>query len=66
LSRDAAKEPIVRLHAPSLWWFIVSLIIAVVAVFSALTPVPYISIEAVWVAILSYIVLAVANLAQKN
>lgn len=54
-----------RLHTPSLWWFIVSLIIAVVAVFSALTPVPYLSVEAVWVAILGYVVLAVANLAQN-
>ena len=54
-----------RLHAPSLWWFIVSLVIAVVAVFSALTPVPYLSVEAVWVAVLGYIVLAIANLAQN-
>ena len=54
-----------RLHAPSTSWFIVSVIIAVVAVFSALTPVPYLSVEAVWVAILGYIVLAVANLAQN-
>jgi len=55
----------VRLHAPSLLWFLVSLVIAVIAVFSALTPVPYLSAEAVWVAMLSYILLAVATLAQN-
>jgi len=55
----------VRLQAPSLSWFVVSLIIAVVAVFSALAPVPYLTAEAAWVAIFSYIVLAIANLAQK-
>jgi hypothetical protein len=58
-------EPIVKLHAPSRSWFVASLIIAVVAVFSALTAVPYISAQATWIAILGYIVLAVANLAQS-
>jgi hypothetical protein len=54
-----------KLHVPSLWSFVVSLVIAVLAVFSALTPVPYLSAEAVWVAILGYVVLAVANLVQN-
>ena len=53
-----------KLHAPSVGWFIVSLIIVVIAVVSALTPIPYITTYAAWVAILAYIVLAVGNLAQ--
>jgi hypothetical protein len=58
------KEATVRLHAPSMWWFIASLIIAIIAIFSALTPIPYFTAYGVWVAILAYIVLAVSNLAQ--
>jgi len=54
----------VRLHAPSTWWFIASLIIAVLAVFSALTPIPYVTTYGVWVAILAYMVLAVGNLTE--
>jgi hypothetical protein len=45
-------------------WFVASLIIAVISVISALTPIPYIDTYGVWVAILAYIVLAVSNLAQ--
>jgi hypothetical protein len=40
-----------------------SLIIALVAVFSALSPVPYVTSYGIWVAILAYVVLAVGNLA---
>jgi hypothetical protein len=47
-----------------MWWFIASLIIAIIAIFSALTPIPYFTAYGVWVAILAYIVLAVSNLAQ--
>jgi hypothetical protein len=60
-----AREGIVRLHAPSRWWFTVSLIVAIIAVFGALTPIPYLSVDAVWVAILGYVLLAVANLAEN-
>jgi len=52
------------LYAPSKGWFIASLIIAVIAVLSALLPIPYISTYGIWVAILAYIVLAIGNLAQ--
>ena len=52
------------LYAPSKGWFIASLIIAVIAVLSALSPIPYISTYGIWVAILAYIVLAIGNLAQ--
>jgi hypothetical protein len=55
----------VRLHAPTKGWFMASLIIALVAVFSALSPVPYVTSYGIWVAILAYIVLAVGNLAPS-
>jgi hypothetical protein len=53
-----------NIHAPSKAWFIASLIITVIAVLSALSPIPYITMYATWVAILAYIVLAVSCLAQ--
>ena len=52
------------LHAPSKGWFIASLIIAVIAVVSALSPISHITTYGIWVAILAYIVLAVNNLAK--
>jgi len=52
------------LHAPSLGWFIASLIIAMFAVVDALSPVPYITTYGIWVAILAYVVLAIGNLTQ--
>jgi len=54
------------LRAPSKGWFIASLIIAVIAMLGALSPVPYITAYAVWVAILAYIVLAISSLAQTQ
>ncbi len=42
-----------------------SLIIALVAVFSALSPVPYVTSYGIWVAILAYVVLAIGNLASS-
>ncbi len=53
-----------RLHAPPTRWFIASLIIAVIATVSVLTPIPYVTAYGAWLAILAYIVLAVGNLAQ--
>jgi multidrug transporter EmrE-like cation transporter len=52
------------LHAPSKGWFIASLIIAVIALVDALSPIPYITAYGIWVALLAYIVLVVGNLAQ--
>lgn len=51
------------LHAPSRGWFVASLIIAVVAVIGALSPIPYVTTYGVWLAVLAYIVLALGNLA---
>jgi len=53
-----------KLNAPPMWMFIVSLIIAVVAVIGVFTPIPDINAYSFWGAILAYIVLAVGNLAQ--
>ena len=53
-----------RLHAPTKGWFTASLIIALIAVVNALSPVPYVTSYGIWVAILAYIVLAVGNLAS--
>jgi hypothetical protein len=57
-------EATLSLHAPSKGWFLASLIIAMVAVFGALAPIPYLATYGIWIAILAYIVLAVGNLAQ--
>ena len=53
-----------NLHAPSKTWFIASLIVAVIAVLGALSPIPYITTYGIWVAILAYILLAVSSLVQ--
>ena len=53
-----------RLHAPTRGWFTASLIIALIAVIGALSPVPYLTSYGRWVAILAYVVLAVGNLAS--
>jgi hypothetical protein len=44
----------VRLHAPTRGWFTASLIIALIAVIGALSPVPYLTSYGTWVAILAY------------
>jgi hypothetical protein len=53
-----------KLHAPPMWIFVTSLIIAAIAVIIAFTPFPYVAAYGIWVAIFAYIVLAVGNLAQ--
>lgn len=52
-----------KLHAPSRGWFIASLVTAVIALVSVLTPIPYITAYGAWFAIFAYVLLAVANLA---
>jgi hypothetical protein len=54
----------VKLHAPTKGWFTASLIIALIALISALSPVPYVTTYGIWVAILAYVVLALGNLAS--
>ena len=53
-----------RLHAPTKGWFTASLIIALIAVIGARSPVPYVTSYGTWVAILAYVVLAVSKLAS--
>jgi ABC-type phosphate transport system auxiliary subunit len=53
-----------KLHAPALWLFVVSLIIAVIAVVGVFTPIPFVTAYGFWVAILAYVVLAVGNLME--
>jgi hypothetical protein len=53
-----------ELHAPSMWMFVLSLVIAALAVISAFTAIPYVAEHGFWMAIVAYVVLAVGNLAQ--
>jgi hypothetical protein len=53
-----------ELHAPRMWVFVLSVVIAVIAIAGVLTPIPYDSAYAFWIAILAYVVLAVGNLAK--
>ena len=60
----AKGKKTMKLHAPALWIFVVSLIIALVAVIGVFTPIPYITLYGFWVAILAYVVLAVGNVME--
>jgi hypothetical protein len=53
-----------ELHAPVMWVFVLSAVIAVIAVVGVLTPIPYVTTYAFWIAILAYVVLAGGNLAK--
>jgi hypothetical protein len=55
-----------RLHAPSKGWFIASLIIAVIALVDASSPIPYVTAYGVWIALLAYVVLVIGNLGQTS
>jgi len=52
----------VNLSAPSTVVFIVSLILAALAVIGKFVPIPFITDHGFWVAIVAYVVLAVGNL----
>jgi hypothetical protein len=56
----------VGLHAPSKGWFIASLVIALIALIGALSPIPYVSAYGIWVALLAYVVLVIGNLARTS
>ena len=53
------------LQAPALWVFVLSLVLALLAVVSVFTPIQYVSMYAFWVAILAYLVLALGNWITK-
>ena len=50
-----------ELHAPAMWLYILSVVIAVIAVIGKFTTIEYISAYGFWIAILAFIVLAVGN-----
>jgi hypothetical protein len=53
-----------NLHAPAMWVFIVSLVLAVLAVLGQVIHIQFVSAYPMWVAILAYVVLAVGNLVK--
>jgi hypothetical protein len=57
--RGAKRERAMPIHTPSMWIFILALVLAVLALIGALVHIPYVSEYAVWIAIVAYVVLAV-------
>jgi hypothetical protein len=53
-----------NLSAPTFPIFIVSLVLALLALVSAFVPIPFLSANAFWVAIIAYVVLLVGNVAK--
>ena len=53
-----------NLHAPAMWIFVVSVVLAVLAVLGQFIHVQFVSGYSLWVAILAYVVLAVGNLVK--
>jgi hypothetical protein len=53
-----------ELHAPPMWMFVLSIVIAVLAIISAFTAIPYVAEHGFWMAVLAYVVPAVGNLAK--
>ncbi|MGC1180084.1 MAG: hypothetical protein ACLQF1_02295 [Methyloceanibacter sp.] len=51
-----------NLSPPTTAVFVISLILAVLAVISSFVVIPFISAHAFWVAIIAYVILAVGNL----
>ncbi len=49
------------LQAPAMWVFILSLVLVVLAVVGVFVQIPYLSMYALWVAVLAYVVLALGN-----
>jgi hypothetical protein len=47
-----------------MWIFVVSVLIALVAVVSTFTPIQYVSTYAFWVGIIAFIVLALGNVVR--
>jgi hypothetical protein len=60
-SAGRAREATMELHAPQMWVFLLSLVIAVIAVVGVFTPIPYVTAYGFWVAIVAYLVLALGN-----
>ena len=54
------------LHAPAMWVFVLSLLLAALAVVVTFVHIDYLSSYAFWIAILGYVVLAVGNLVKTS
>ena len=57
----AQGETAMTLHAPAMWVFILSLVPVVLAVVGVFVQIPYVSMCAFWVAVLTYVVVALGN-----
>ncbi len=55
---------IMKLHAPAVWMFVLSFVIAVLAVVSFFYPIPFVSDYQFWFASAAYVVLAIGNLVE--
>jgi hypothetical protein len=55
-----------ELHAPAMWVFVLSLLIAALAVVATFVHINYVSPYAFWIAILGYVVLALGNLVKTS
>ena len=53
-----------KLHAPAVWVFVLSLVIAVLAIVGVFTPITYVTAYGFWIAIIAYVVLAIGNLVE--
>jgi hypothetical protein len=54
------------LHAPAMWVFVLSLLLAALAVVVTFVHIDYLSSYAFWIAILGYVVLAAGNLVKTS
>jgi hypothetical protein len=48
-----------EMHTPSAWTFWLSVVLVLLAIVSAFVSIPYLSVYALWVAIIGYIVLGI-------
>ncbi|HLN09621.1 MAG TPA: hypothetical protein VK281_11785 [Xanthobacteraceae bacterium] len=55
-----------QMHTPSAWTFWVSVVLVVLAIVSAFVHIPYISLYALWVAIIGYIVLVIGCMVKTT
>ena len=53
-----------NLSAPTMVVFLISLVLAVLAVLGTMMAIPFVSANAFWVAIIAYLVLLVGNVAK--
>jgi hypothetical protein len=58
------KERNMNLHAPSVPIFVISLILAALALIGHVVLLPYITLYGFWVAIIAYVILAVGTLME--